>query len=186
MPSSGPNSGGTFANDTSFGGNAWTGASNAASSNDSRATATVTGSGSTTNYLKATNFGFSIPAGATIDGIVVEWECSVVGNAKDGRVRIVKGGTIGSTDKSKPEATPWSTGADAYRSYGASNDLWGETWDADAINNSGFGAVMAAEGFFGAGDPCKIDHVRITVYYTTAGKGKPLTRKATRFFRRRY
>jgi hypothetical protein len=28
--------------------------------------------GTTTHYLKATNFGFSIPAGATIDGILVE------------------------------------------------------------------------------------------------------------------
>lgn len=34
----------------------------------------VTGSGGTSHYLKATNFGFSIPSGATIEGIVAEFE----------------------------------------------------------------------------------------------------------------
>lgn len=42
------------------------------------------GAASTSHYLKATNFGFSIPTGATIDGIVVNIEKSRVGDGIDG------------------------------------------------------------------------------------------------------
>lgn len=53
---------GTLADDAAVGTVAWSNPSNAASSNDSYATAS--GAGGTTHYLKATNFGFAIPAGA--------------------------------------------------------------------------------------------------------------------------
>lgn len=115
------------------------------------------------HYLKATNFGFSIPGGSTIEGIVVEVERKESGSnvAKDYRVRIIKGGSIGSTDKAN--ASEWPT-SDTYQSYGAFNDVWGETWSASDINDSGFGVAIAALGL-GTGT-AYIDHIRITVYYS--------------------
>lgn len=81
--------------------------------------------------------------------------------AKDYRVRIIKGGSIGSTDKAN--ASEWPT-SDTYQSYGAFNDVWGETWSASDINDSGFGVAIAALGL-GTGT-AYIDHIRITVYYS--------------------
>jgi len=139
----------------------WSNVSNAGASDNSYATAN-TSTSVQTHYLKATNFGFSIPAGAAIQGIVVEIEHkeSAALVARDNRVRIVKGGTIGSTDKAS--ATEWPT-TDAYATYGSDIDLWGETWTVSDINSSGFGVAVSALGL--GGGTASVDHIRITVYY---------------------
>lgn len=51
---------------------AWNNPANAVSSNGSYATASV--DATATNYLHCTNYGFTIPAGATINGITVNVE----------------------------------------------------------------------------------------------------------------
>jgi hypothetical protein len=170
VASSGPLSPGTLANDAAYGSLAWANPSNAASSNDSRATVTITNVNDISNYLKATNFGFSIPAGATIDGIVVEFEQGSSSNGRilDSRVRIVKGGTVGSTDKSN--GTGWPA-TDTYRTYGSSSDLWGETWTSTDINASTFGVVISCTNTTTSGVEARVDHIRITVHYTEASSG---------------
>lgn len=171
MASQGPNSAGTGANDASVGSRAWNNPSNIVSSNNTRAFA----ANANTQYLKATNFGFSIPGGATIDGIVVEIEryCtdSASNNAKDLEVKIVKGGSIQSTNRADL-ASNWPL-SDAYATYGSSTDLWGTTWTDSDINSSSFGVVIRADIVnFGKGTVlAEVDHVRITVYYTTGGGG---------------
>lgn len=127
-----------------------------------------------TYYAKATNFGFSIPAGATIDGIVVEWEIKTANTILDNAVRIVKGGTIGATDKSSGSYWPAS---DTYRSYGGAADLWGETWASTDINASTFGCALSAKRDGSGGHYPDIDHVRITVYYTESAAGQPAIRR---------
>lgn len=173
MAAAGPYNFGTFSNDASIGSNAWSNTSNAASSDNSRATASV-GAGSPSNYLKAVNANGAsvVPAGATIDGIVVEVERSNanLANVLDNAVRIVKGGTIGSTDKSSLSAWPISS-ADAYATYGGASDLWGETWSDTDINSATFGFAISAKRGAGKGpaQTAQIDHIRVTVYYTAAG-----------------
>ena len=61
----------------------------------------------------------------------------------DHRVRIIKGGAIGSTDKASGTAWPGSL---AYTTYGGASDLWGETWTASDINASTFGVAISAYG----------------------------------------
>ena len=103
MASSGPNNSGTIANDASFGTLLWATPGNAAASDNSYATVTIPG-GSQSNYLKATNYGFSLPA-ATVDGLLLSVEKSATDtNATDARVRVVKVGAIGATDKSSVDA----------------------------------------------------------------------------------
>ncbi len=172
MASQGPNSGGTFANDSSYGTTAWTSPSNAAASEDSYATCTL-GSFNSSQYLKATNFGFSIPSGATIDGIVVEVELKASSSflINDSSVKIVKGGTIGGTDKKRSPAVFWPA-VDTYITYGGASDLWGLTWTDSDINGSTFGIVFSAHVDTGkASITASIDHIRITVHYTTGGGG---------------
>lgn len=176
MASSGPNNPGTGADDAGTGGFAWTNPGNILASDNSYATRLFPGNGATTHYLKATNFGFAIPAGATIDGIVLEIErkCvvnSALNNAKDAIVKLVKGGTVSGNDKADT-STRWPT-SDTYATYGASNDLWGLSLTDSDVNSSTFGAVLSAL-FTRTGKinpDISVDHFRITVHYTASGGG---------------
>lgn len=163
MASEGPLSAGAGADDAGVGTTAWTDPGNIVSSNDAYATAVDGGSGSTSHYLVASTFGFAIPDGATIDGIVVDWERSGGAGVTDNRIRIVKGGTIGTEEKSV--SAEWGA-FDQYDTFGSSSDLWGETWTAADINAAGFGATLSATlGSLATGS---VDHCRITVYYTAS------------------
>ncbi|HEY4503407.1 MAG TPA: hypothetical protein VJC14_03170 [Candidatus Paceibacterota bacterium] len=134
------------------------------------ATSTMNGTAAT-NYLKATNFSFSIPKGATILGISVGIERSRTSDIgpsieiRDNEIKIIKSdGTLGSQNKSK--TTNWPT-ADTYTSYGSTTDLWGENWTASDINNANFGVAISAKGMSSSGNnrDAQVDHVRITVNY---------------------
>lgn len=173
MASQGPNSPSTAVNDTSIGSGVWAFPSNSLSSNDSHAE--IFGSIPQSNYLKVTGFGFSIPSGATIDGIVVGIERKRSGycSANDNTVKIVKGGTIDGTNKAT--ATAYTT-TDTYEDHGSSSDLWGLTWTDSDINSSTFGvAISCTLSPFKSGQYARIDHVRITVYYTSGGGGPTST-----------
>ncbi len=168
---------GTVVDDATVGTVAWTNPDNAKVSDDVYATNTPTDQG-ISHYLKASNFGFSIPSGATINGILVEFErkanvASGIQNIKDKYIKIVKAdGTIGTTDKADT-VTLWST-TEAYSSYGSSSDLWGETWDDAKINDIDFGVVLSVTAIDDTvpNPIASVDHIRITVYYTEATTGR--------------
>ena len=117
--------------------------------------------------LRATNFSMGVPAGATVDGIVVAIERHYVdGSVIDVDVNLTKNGTarVGSD---------YSTGAtfnlttDTIVTFGGATDKWGTTWTVAEINASTFGVFYKmgasannADGF--------LDFIRITVYYTPA------------------
>lgn len=177
MTTAGPNSPGTLASDATVGTIAWSNPSNAASQNNTYASATAPGDDSyVSEYLKGTNLGLSIPAGATINGIVAEVDGYCVpdfDNTTDNAVRIVKGGVIGSTNMSKasgPSIGSTYSDSNTYSVYGSSSNLWGTTWTPADINASNFGVAISFN--LGRGDEVRIDHVRITVYYTVSG-GNP-------------
>ena len=81
---------------------AWTSPGNAISSDNNYASASV--DGTTTNYLRCLNYGFAVPAGATINGIEVNVERksdrTQNNGSADDAARLVKGGTIQATDRS--------------------------------------------------------------------------------------
>ncbi|MDD4319773.1 MAG: hypothetical protein PHW10_05625 [Candidatus Peribacteraceae bacterium] len=171
---SGPNSPGTIVDDDSVGTIAWTNPSNAISSDDSYAATDAIIYTQQSHYLKATNFGFSIPVGATIDGILVEVERTSVGMAgvSDAAARIVKSdGAIGTTDNMIGSWNP----TENYYSYGSSFELWGEDWTAEDINDDDFGFAISAIGIGGSSQrSARIDHIRITVSYTEADSAPPV------------
>lgn len=164
MASQGPLGAGTGSQVSNpIGSNNWTNVTNITASDDAYATCALT---ATSHYAKGDNFGFSIPSGATIDGIVVEWELSKTGtgNVFVDQIKIVKGGTVGSTDKT--DLSTFAT-TDTVKSFGGASDLWGETWTDSDINASNFGCVLSC--FKITGTPtARIDYVRVTVYYTVA------------------
>lgn len=169
MASQGPNSPGTAANDASIGAGAWVNSSSALSSNN--AYAQFGESRAQSNYLKVTNFGFSIPSGATIDGIVVEIERKrdAKTSSKDNTLKIVQAGTPIGTNKASATAYPTT---DTIATYGSSTDLWGASWTDSNINSSTFGVALSIENFpFKSANSAYVDHIRITVYYTSGGGG---------------
>jgi len=149
----------------------WLTPNNVTASDDARATSALAASG-VSDLLRTTTYGFGIPAGATINGIVPEFERSGsgAGTCEDFSVRAVKGGVEVGADNAVAGAWP---GADAYLSYGNATYKWGTTWSDVEINANGFGVSIAAQETTGA-NPCtaRVDHVRITVYYTPSSGRK--------------
>jgi len=175
MASDGPNYPAAAVNDAAFGSLSWSNPGNAVSSDNSDALATA--ESGNTKYLKATDFSMSIPGGATIDGIVVEVEKASQEGCVDARARIVKGGAIGSTDRSLVGNWPAS---DTFRTHGGTSDLWGESWSSSDFG-SDFGFAIAATI---NGDPgaAIVDSIRITVHYTaTAAAADPAVAFAANF-----
>lgn len=162
--SSGPKSPGTAADDATTGTVAWSNASNAKASDGSYAKATML-AGTKSHYLKLTNYGFAIPAGATILGIKPEMERRASNGAvDDNSLKIVKGGVISGTDHAS--ADEWFNGAgDEKVSAGGATDLWGLAWTLADINASTFGLALSAHNGASGSREAEVDHIPITVYY---------------------
>lgn len=161
----GPSSPTAVVNDNSNGAyDAWLDPGSAKASDNSRAIVLLDGTFS--QYLKATDFGFSIPTNATIDGIIAEAEVSDAGDGPgfivDRAARIVKGGVIGSTDRKN--STYWTT-TDTYLSHGGATDLWGTIWTPANINASNFGFALSAD-HSDASLTARVDRVAVSVYYS--------------------
>lgn len=164
----------TVADDASAGTVAWSNPGNATAWDDSFASATTASGGfHATHYLKATGFGLSVPAGATIAGIealVVHWATVGLGGARiaDAAVRLVKAGTVQTPDRSA--AGPWPQ-SPVLQIYGTPTDLWGGTWTPTDINDAGFGVAIVASlpGQSPAGAfTAYVDYMQIRVWYTLA------------------
>jgi hypothetical protein len=138
----------------------WTDAANATGTPDG-ACASRSASGGT---LDLTNFGFTIPDAATINGITVEVKFAGTTVGDDGvRVRLLKGGspTTAFQDISAISGQSDCSTSD-WRTVGSPADLWGTTWTASDINAANFGARLSK---LGTGGTSYVDSVRITVEY---------------------
>lgn len=169
----GPKNPTSSANCVNSGGSDWSSPGNAFSDNNSGATASV--NGTTTNHLNCTNFGFSIPSTATIQGFVVAVKRSsssvAEGGSKDAVVRLIKGGVTGATDRSTN--TAYATSYEK-ENHGGGTDLWGETWTPTDVNASNFGVAFAAtKPTTGSPQTVDVDVIEVTVYYNMP-KSKPI------------
>lgn len=167
MSTFGPLAGATFATDSILGTAAWTNASNAQTSDNSYATSLLL-LGQITNYLKVTNFGFSVPTDATITGITVNIERSstTLNGTQDNSVKLTVSGATTGTDKAT--ASLWPT-TDAVATYGSPTDLWGIGWTPGQVNDSTFGIEISALADLAG--TAQIDYISITVDWT--GSNRP-------------
>src|SRR5688572_12099989 len=144
----------------------WTSPGNAFSDNATRATVSV--DGTTIEYVQCVNFGFTIPAGSTINGITlsIQRHSSSATGSNDASVRLVKGGTLSGADKAS--GTAYGTTVDAVANYGGTSDLWSTTWSTSEVNASNFGAALASTkpSSAGAAHTVSVDVMTITVEYT--------------------
>lgn len=173
--STGPGSPGTVVS-VSPGDQSWSNLDNAKASDGTYASAVTLATNPGSSYrLKTTNYGFSIPSGATVRGIQVDIErlkdSQTYSRVYDMEILIVKSdGSFGTTNKADT-GTNWPA-SDTTRSYGGAADLWGEVWTPSDIDNSNFGVVLRVSlswsGSWGGPTPtitAYLDYIDITIYY---------------------
>jgi hypothetical protein len=164
----------------------WSSPSNAAASDDSRATAALSASAGNarTDFLKFSNFGFTIPVGATIDGFTFSLERSVTttsGTPRDLAIILTDDGSTpaiaGETAHESPNkasGSTWPT-TDASATYGGASDLWSTgtfVVTVAEVNASAFSAWVRAFKTDGeTSTTVRIDYGELTVHYTPAATG---------------
>jgi hypothetical protein len=138
----------------------WTDAANATGTPDN-ACASSTTSGDT---LDLTNFGFTIPGAAVINGITVEVKfAGTPGGGNGVRVQLLKGGSpVGNTQDIYAISGQSDCSNSAFRTVGSPTDPWGTSWTASDINAANFGVRLSK---LGTGGTSYVDSVRITVEY---------------------
>lgn len=166
MASQGPNSPGSVTNVT-FTGIAWTNPSNAATNNSSYATVPLN-NGEQSDYLNATNFGFSIPSDATITGVQVDIKCfTPAGTGVNTNSKLLKAGSaVGSTRQIV------LTTVDQYWPMGLLNsDMWGTTLTPTEANASNFGVQTSFDNANPSTRGVYVDHIQMTISYTQPATG---------------
>ncbi len=156
------------ADDASVGAQNWTATSAALGAPDDTGTAATAPSGLNTHYLKLTDFGFTVPGGATVTGVsvtVIRRNASFTGfgggAVQDNLVKLVKAGSVAGTDQSNPVHWP-----DSFTGISYGGDLWDTTLTPADVNDPDFGVAISAD--MNAGGEARIDAVRVKVNYTTA------------------
>lgn len=143
-----------------------------ASSDNSYATS-ASSTSSQSRWLQLSNFGFSVPAGAKIDGVEVAIERSISAGGTTITDRDLKLSTEASDANSAFSAgtnkadtsTAWTT-TDTTITYGGPTDKWGHDLTPNIVNNSAFGLVFKAQRTAGSGN-AQIDRIQVKIYYTT-------------------
>ncbi len=145
--------------------NDWLNGDRAYSSNDSYTTET-----SESDDQSYENFAFSVPAGATINGIEVKIEAKSSDTAGCAiQPRIWSESDNDNSDRKSLEIN----GVDTVYTFGASNDLWGNTWIPSDFTDANFYAEFQYDDFSGnncsdSGTTVSVDHIQVKVHYTEA------------------
>lgn len=142
------------------GATAWTNPGNITADDTSYATAAVP-----TDYLIATGFGFSIPTGATIDGVTVRVDASETGAGNSSYIpQLVSAATPTLIGSAKSAVTVNNT-SQVTSTDGGSSDLWGATLTPAICNAAGFGVAIWSTD---ATNTLSIDFITVEVTYTLA------------------
>lgn len=149
---------------------------NVDASDDVRHVVAIAAGGNTGN-IDMTGLGLGVPAGATVTGITVTIERNYIPTGgpplsvvSDLTVQLLKAGAP--VGDNKASALSWPLTVDAIKGYGASDDLWGTTWTPAEVNGATFGLRLNAKETGGITTAsARIDHVVITVHYTTVAGG---------------
>jgi hypothetical protein len=148
------------------GDNTWVDLANAKTVSDDVATCSLDGV-STAFWLHATNFGFTIPAGATINGIVVGHKTSedVDVDGEVNSVQIIVGGSRVGTPKTTGDITTTLT----TRASGTVSDLWGLTPTRDQVVATDFGVALQLRNWTAGGlGNVNVAYIRMDITYTAA------------------
>lgn len=146
----------------------WTSPDNVFTSNDTYSTSAA----NQTDYQRWRGFGFSIPTGATINGVEVTIEGKNNGATANG-LRVGISGNSGSSYSSAKTTTDF-TSTDTTKTLGDSSDLWGLSLTPSSFNSDAF--YLRAQLSTNSSDLVDVDHIQAKVYYTTSsGESRTVT-----------
>jgi len=165
----GPNSPSSASSESGFL-DEWSDPANVYSSDNSRAYYGNTGQ----KKLRAYNFNFSIPANTTIDGFLVQVEGYALYSGTRNKINIALSKSSYTVEgNERADLLPVLVENEAYIDLGGSSDKWGGNWSPSDVNNGDFGVLIW--DFDTVQDALYIDHVKVTVYYTsTTGRRRRL------------
>jgi len=138
------------------------------------------GAGNYGDWHRSTNFNFSIPDGATIDGIEVRFDRygQVATHVEDSSLRLRKSsGQVG--DDKQTDVRYAGSDTDTYVVYGGLADDWNADLSVSDINSSGFGVDLSVENTTIWTRDWYIDHIQIKIYYAPAAEGTIYTLATT-------
>lgn len=118
-------------------------------------------SSNTGNNVKQYNFGFSVPSGATIDGVEIRAYCNSFGGNRTVDLDLYYNSRATAAPDTKNITAP---GSDAWVSTGGATDLWGRSsWADTDFTDANFAVKVTNAGgtFF-----LFIDAIQAKVYYT--------------------
>lgn len=164
--------------------NDWLNATNVAADDGSEAqiTAATYDANDISFRIQAFNFGFTIPSGATIDGVVVEIDRRCfAGSARDFRVQLRKTGSATGVGDNKADTVNNWPGTSTVKSYGGAADGWGAGLSQADVNDSTFGVLLSVSATANNTD-IGVDFIRVTVHYTEAGGAQQVTLAVTSTF----
>ena len=168
VTSDGPRAGKTAASVPRTGatGVAWTAPANARDLDSQFARATLD-LGQSSEHLRITDFGFAIPAAATIKGVEVEFERQAGDTGiGDGNIELWLDGAP--SDRPKFLASSWPRTIVGTHHYGQAVDTWGNDLSPDLVARPGFGVEIYAirQEDAGAGPiEARVESMRITIFY---------------------
>lgn len=157
----------------------WTNSSNVYSQDSVYATNSVTASSDSATLL-VQGFGFSLTAGATINGYtVVIWRrCSGNYDFKDQTIQLLNSSGTPTGDNKKYTTSSWPYPTNASRTYGSSSDVWGTSFTTTDTNSSSFGVKIVAHNNEASTTVTgSVDYVSITIDYTDPA-GQPMVARS--------
>lgn len=162
MPSTGNVFAGTGENNAGIGATAWTNPGNVTADDAADATCAA---GASSQYLVARNFNFaSIPADATIAGVLVRVEASEHTAGTEpllAQLQNETGALTGSSKSASNEGNISGT-AKAVYTYGSTSDLWGATLTRAIVQDADFGVRF----WFTTAHDIRIDFVTMAIEYS--------------------
>lgn len=155
----------SMAASTGSGDKAWTGPADALVTGDGDAAATVTvRSAETAQELTLTDWGFALPADATVDGVEVVIRRAAGGSTTDDAIQLVDGGALGSP---KAAGGDWPASF-AEQTDGGASDTWGASLTRAQVNGSTFGVAIRPQHGGGGPSVSEVEHVTVTVHYAVS------------------
>ena len=165
-------------NNTSVGTLSWTNPTNIYTTNSTYAVGGSTTSGSLTNYLVATTFGFSIPLNAIITGVSATYATNNSTSTTGGFYALASlwNGSSTTIDNSIGNDLITSSTFSNNTVFGGINKSWGATLTPTIVNSSTFGVALSIFNQI-----LSIDSVTLTIYYTI-GAATQIYKQANRSY----
>ena len=148
----------------------WSGVTveNLATSDDAYTSVAMAAGDLTSQILRCTNFGFSLPATSTIDGVELRLErkgTQTLTGVTESVVQVVVGGSPEGDDQGTNDTWPTS---DASITFGGPSNLWGTTLTQAEVEATGFGWQFRAfnQSWFTQGETASIDIAEMRIFFT--------------------